>query len=400
MIPWSSLYSNRSRFIHPNLVSGSGGASIQLSAGYPDPSLFPLQELHAAVSAYSGMNDLSVLQYNSPGGFEPLKEVIAEKSEKTASSNILLTQGSQQGLDLLAKVLLNPGDTVIVEAPTFHGALWVFESAEAKVVGIPVDSQGMNMIALEEFLSSHSGVNRPKLIYTIPTFHNPTGVTMTLERRLELIRISEAYGIPILEDAPYNDLWFDSEPPPTLLDLAGTDQILHLGTFSKTLCPSFRVGWLAASEEIISKCLHFKHIADTCSNGFIQRVVHGLHMNSFLQTNIKHAQKLYRSKRNALTEALKQIPSDKLQFQNPQGGFFAWLELGTEISAEVLQEEASKRGVLIAASPMFYQDGDGSPSACRITFSYPSESEIAEGIHILGEIITNHNVRDVTAWKK
>ncbi|MDQ0492827.1 aminotransferase-like domain-containing protein [Paenibacillus brasilensis] len=399
MIPWNNLYSERSRLTHSNLVSGSSDFSIQLAAGYPDPSLFPLQELHAVTAAFSDMNDTSVLQYNSPGGFEPLREVISEKSRKTSLSNILVTHGSQQGLDLLAKLLLNRGDTVIVEAPTFHGALWVFESAEAKVVSIPVDSQGMDVDALENYLRSHSGVNQPKLIYTIPTFHNPTGATMPLERRLELIRISETYSIPIVEDAPYNELWFDSEPPPTLLDLGDTGQVLHLGTFSKTLCPSFRVGWLTAPEEVISKCLHFKHIADTCSNGFIQQVVHRLHLNGHLQNNIQRAQKLYRSKRDALTDAVKRIRSDDLGYHEPQGGFFAWLELGTFISGELLQEEARKRGVLIAASPMFYLGREGASSACRITFSYPTESEISKGIHILGEIIKNHKVRDGVVWK-
>lgn len=390
MILWNNLYSERSRFTHSNLVSGSDAESIQLAAGYPDPRLFPLQDLYSVIGEYSDANEKSVLQYNSPGGFEPLKAIIAKKSEKTVLDNILLTHGSQQGLDLLAKLLLNPGDTVIVEAPTFHGALWVFEAAQANVVGIPIDSHGMNTEYLEFYLRSQPRDKLPKFIYTIPTFHNPTGITMSLERRTDLLRISGKYGIPLIEDAPYNDLWYDSEPPPSLLELGGVEFVIHLGSFSKTLCPSFRVGWIAASEAVISKCLHFKHIADTCSNGLIQQVVYKLHLNDFLQNNIQRAQNMYRSKRDALSNAVKQIHIEDLHFQTPEGGFFAWLEWGNTLSAELLQKEARKRGVLIAAAPMFYKDVIHAPTACRITFSYPTESEIASGLQILGEILKEH----------
>lgn len=390
MISWSNLYSERSRHSHSNLVSDSSSSCIQLSAGYPDPRLFPLQEVGAIVAGYAEANDRSVLQYNAPGGFEPLKEVIASKSRQTLPENILLTHGSQQGLDLISKILLNPGDTVIVEAPTFHGALWVFEAAEANVVQIPMDAEGMNTEYLEFYLRSHPRDKPPKLIYTIPTFHNPTGKTMSLERRLELIRISGQYGIPIIEDAPYSQLWFDQEPPPALLELGGAQQLIYLGTFSKTLCPSLRVGWIAASPAVISKCLHFKHIADTCSNGFIQQIVHNLHLNGFLDRNIVRAQQIYRSKRNALIEAIKEIGMEELQLQTPEGGLFAWLELGDRMPGELLQAEARKQNVLIAASPMFYANGSNAPSACRITFSYPTEADIARGFQILANILRTH----------
>lgn len=390
MVSWNNLYSERSRYSHSNLVSDSGRTNIQLSAGYPDTRLFPLQELSAIFAEYAEANDSSVLQYNAPGGYEPLKEDIASKSRHTQPENILLTHGSQQGLDLVSKLLLNPGDTVIVEAPTFHGALWVFEAAEANIVQIPMDAEGMSTDDLESYLRSHPRDKPPKLIYTIPTFHNPTGKTMSLKRRLELIRISGQYGIPILEDAPYSQLWFDQEPPPPLFELGGVQQVIYLGTFSKTLCPSLRVGWIAASPAVISKCLHFKHIADTCSNGFVQQIVHKLHMNGFLDRNILRAQQVYRSKRNALTSAFDQIGMAELRLQAPEGGLFAWLELGDLMSGELLQAEARKQNVLIAASPMFYAEGGNAPSACRITFSYPTEADIARGIQILANILRTH----------
>lgn len=390
MIPWNNLYSERSRYSHPNLVSDSSSSCIQLSAGYPDPSLFPLQEISAIMAVYAEANHRSVLQYNSPSGFEPLKEIIASQSPHTLPEHILLTHGSQQGLDLISKLLLDPGDTVIVEAPTFHGALWVFEAAKANIVQISMDAEGMNTEYLEHYLRTHPRDKPPKLIYTIPTFHNPTGRTMSLERRSELIRISALYGIPIVEDAPYSELWFDDEPPSALLELGGTEQVIYLGTYSKTLCPSLRVGWVAAPSAVITKLVHFKHIADTCSNGFSQQTVHKLHLNGFLERNITRAQQLYRSKRNALVDAIKEMELKEVRLQAPHGGLFAWLELGSRMAGELLQAEARKQNVLIAASPMFHADKRSEPSACRITFSYPTEADITTGVQVLAEILRTH----------
>ncbi|MGX5592330.1 aminotransferase-like domain-containing protein [Bacillus cereus] len=394
MVNWESLYAERARSDHRDLVSGANSNAIQMAAGFPEPSLFPVQEVAYAIKKLTDREGSSVLQYNSPSGDESLRAWIADRTSTTKiqlnAEKILLTHGAQQGLDVITKVLVNPGDGVLTESPSFHGALWVFQAAGAQICSIPIDEQGIVLEKLEEKLQEMAKKNKlPKFIYTIPTFHNPTGYTATLERRLGLLELAEKYGIPVVEDVPYNDLWYDSAPPPTLLELGGPDLVIQLGTFSKTLCPALRVGWIIGSPKILKKTLHFKHIADTCSSGIMQRVAHQLCLDGFLDHNISRAREIYRVKRDVLLESFQQLDLQEVHCSRPDGGFFTWLQLPEGVSSQKLQKTALEQGVSIASAPIFFAEGEYD-NACRLTISYPSAEEIRSGVSKLGNAILSN----------
>jgi 2-aminoadipate transaminase len=389
MIRWNSLYAERARADHKDLVSGTGRQVINMSAGFPEPSLFPVEEVPRLIQSLAAEDGKALLQYNPPAGYEPLRAWIAKHSStqdtRIETEQVLLTHGAQQGLDVVAKLLVEPGDCVLVEGPSFHGALWVFQAADAKIVTIPLEGEGMRLDVLEARLSElHEQGGLPKFIYTIPTFHNPTGYTATLERRLGLLELAERFGVPIVEDVPYNDLWYDAAPPPTLLELAGPERVIQVGTFSKTLCPALRVGWMIGPAGLIQKARHFKHIADTCSSGILQRVAYRLIQEGFWEHNVSRARELYRAKRDALTEAFATLNVPGVTCTVPSGGFFAWMKLPEGISSQKFQQFALEHGVSIAASPMFFADGKDA-GACRLTISFPSPEQIRQGTAKLGE---------------
>lgn len=390
MVDWGNLYAERAQHDQKDLVSGVGNTIIQMAAGFPEPSLFPVQEISKVVTELLSTKQEDILQYNAPGGYEPLRTWISERVAPELHlqvQQVLLTHGAQQGLDIITKILVDPGDWILVEAPSFHGALWVFQAAGARVCSISVDSQGIILEELETKLQEMSNQNcLPKFIYTIPTFHNPTGYTATLERRHGMLKLAGQYGIPIIEDVPYNALWYDISPPPTLLELSGTEQVIQLGTFSKTLCPALRVGWMIGSHEIMKKAWHFKHIADTCSNGLMQHVVYQLCLNGFLDWNISRAREIYRAKRDALEKAFSHSNLPEVTCSKPNGGFFAWLQLPEKLSSTKVQQLAFKNGVAVAAAPMFFLDRS-MDNACRLTISFSSAEEIEVGVIKLLETI-------------
>jgi len=390
---WSSVMAERTRHDHRNLVSGSSSSIIQMAGGFPEPELFPADDWLKATSAVLQSRGADALQYNNPAGHEPLRDWISRRVSGSTAINadhILLTHGAQQGIDLVAKLLIDPGDRIIVEQPSFHGALWVFQAAGATIVPVPIEKQGIDLNVLEERLRESEKLRMlPKFIYTIPTFHNPTGYTATLERRIALLELAERYGVPVIEDVPYNELWYDAPPPPTLFELSNGDSVIQLGTFSKTLCPSIRVGWIVGAKEFIRKAVHFKHIADTCSNQLMQLISYEWCVSGLLDQNIGKARDIYRIKRDALSKTFLNAQIPGIECTAPGGGFFAWLRLPKGISGTVIQEAALRHGVAIAASPMFDAEGKAD-DACRLTFSYPSEIDITRGVAQLTEAIESY----------
>lgn len=384
MIQWNSFYAARAQGDYQNLVSTLADSIVQMAGGFPDERVFPGAEALEAMQSLYEQAGPALMQYAGPIGYEPLRQWVAERaggSTPLSANHVLLTHGAQQGIDLIARMLLDPGDTVIVEAPTFHGALWVFQSHGARILSVPLEQDGMDVSCLKQMLADLARTNQlPKFIYTIPTFHNPTGYTTSLERRVAMLEICSTFGVSIVEDLPYSDIWYDAPPLPSYLELSDHSvSVIQLGTFSKTLCPAFRVGWMIGDESFIAKTIHFKHISDTCSSLLMQRTAHELCSNGFLERNVSKARNLYRQKRDALMEALARHPIEGASCSRPGGGFFAWLTLPAGMSATVLKKHALEAGVAVAASPMFYEE-EGRDHACRITFSCPQAAEIETGV--------------------
>lgn len=398
MVSSAIAFAERALPEYSNLVSQNASDTIQMAGGFPDPLLFPVKEVLEAVQHLTYTQGSSLMQYDNPRGFEPLIDLVSNQlsnSDKCRMDNVLLTHGAQQGLDIISKLLLDAGDTIIVEAPSFHGALWVFKAAGASIIDVPIDEQGMKIDELEDLLHNLKEKNlRPKFIYTVPTFHNPTGYTLSLDRRHELIKLAQKYEVLVIEDIPYSELWYDQQPPPTLFELGGADTVIQLGSFSKTLCPSLRTGWIAGSTDVIRKATHFKHIADTCSSSLLQQIVYTLCKEGYLDQNITRAREMYKRKRDTLVSGLHELANDFDGVVNsvPGGGFFTWLKLSEGMSAELLKQVAAEEGVLIAPSSMFYVNGH-IDNACRLTYSYPSEVDIQEGVNRLAKAIARISIQ-------
>jgi len=282
---------------------------ISLAGGMPDPATFPTEELNEVVKQILAKNSACALQYSSTEGLTELREFILnwldEAKEKAGLDNIIITSGSQQGLDLVSKVLLTPGDTLIVELPSYLAALNAFRSYGGEMVGIPMDDEGMQIDILEETLTKlKNDGKKVKFIYTISNFQNPAGVTMFLARRKKILEVAKKFEVLILEDNPYDKLRFEGEPIPSIYSLDNEGYVISLGTFSKILCPGLRLAWILGNKEIIEKLVIMKQATDLCTTVLNQLIAYEYCHQNDIDKNIESNVEIYRRKRNAMLEAL------------------------------------------------------------------------------------------------
>jgi 2-aminoadipate transaminase len=303
--------------------------------------------------------------------------------------NVIITTASQQGLELISKIFLDPGDTVVVELPSYLGGLNAFTSYRANLVSVPLDDEGMKTDVLQERLKELSDADQlPKFIYTVPDFQNPAGVTMSTRRRLELLSICHQYDLPLVEDTPYRELRFEGEPPPDLLSLDDCGCVISLHTFSKILFPGMRLGWALGCKEIIDKMELAKQSMDLCTPAFTQSIVLRYIERGLLEPQINHIIEIYRKKRDTMLSALEthmpKVPG--MHWTHPQGGLFLWVTLPEGIDTEEMFAEAVEHDVAYVLGKAFCADGGGE-SSMRLNFSYPTEAEITEGIRRLAEAV-------------
>jgi DNA-binding transcriptional MocR family regulator len=299
------------------------------------------------------------------------------------SGEILILSGSQQGLYLLAKALITPGDFVIVETPTYLGALQVFRAARARLIGIPLDEEGMDLQMLESVLAR----TQPKFAYTLPTFQNPSGATMSLERRRRLLELAYRYRVPIVEDDPYSLLRYEGETLPALKALDTHGYVIYLSTFSKILFPGLRVGWLAAPPRVTDRLAPMKQLMDLFSNGPAQAVIYEFCRRGLLERHLERVREEYRRRRAAMVVALERY-CPKLEFNEPQGGYFIWCRLPRGIAARQLLREALRERVSFLTGEIFYPDGRGQEQL-RLTFTSQPPAALEEGVKRLGAALRN-----------
>ncbi len=303
--------------------------------------------------------------------------------------NILVTVASQQGLDLTMKIFVDPSDPVIVELPSYVGGLQSLTSYGAHMIGVPVDDDGMRMDILEQKLTElRDEGEHYKLIYIVPDFQNPSGVTLTLERRKRLIELSKLFEVLIVEDTPYRELRFEGEEPPSLFKLDTDGNVVSLHTFSKILVPGFRLGWVVGQKEIITKIATAKQSVDLCTPNFTQAIAAEFLRRGLLAPHIEKIKKMYKDKRDVMLKALDQyMPEvEGLRWTKPQGGLFLWVQLPATINADDMFYEAVEHNVAYVIGSAFHHDGSGK-NTFRLNFSYPTEEEIYEGIKRLAEVI-------------
>ena len=364
---------------------------ISFAGGLPDPQTFPVKELEDIACHLLQKKGAISLQYGPTEGEPPLREEIADwmSGEKASikPENILITNGSQQGLDIVSKVFLDPEDSVIVGLPTYVGGLQAFNAYRAKMIGVPQDEAGMRMDLLEKALAKLAKRGKkPKLIYVVPDFQNPSGVTMCMQRRKKLLQIAYQYAVPILEDSPYRDLRYVGKNVPAIYSLDTQNQVIVLGTFSKLLCPGLRIAWIMAPTEWMDRMIVAKQGMDLCSPTFTQLLVAEYLRRGLLPMQIEKIRKLYGRKLKVMLNALNQHMPEGVKWSKPKGGLFLWVELPKKMSANDLFPKAVRNKVAYVIGSAFHCDGTGQ-NTMRINFSYAPEPQIIEGIQRLAKML-------------
>lgn len=364
---------------------------ISLAGGLPDTSTFPPDSFAAQMTRIAQESSAEALQYGPTEGFTRTKQVIGElmaaEGMDPDPDDLIVTTGGQQALDLVAKTLLDPGDVVIAEGPTYPGAVPVFCSYEADLRQIPIDGEGMRIDCLLATLETLDRQRRrPKLIYSVPTFQNPGGVTMSLARRRELVEIARDRELLILEDNPYGLLRFEGAPLESLYALDGGDYVLYTGTFSKILSPGIRVGWLCAPPPVMEKVVLGKQAADLCTSTLTQYFVGEFFAEGRWREYIADVSAIYRSRRDALLGGLERFFPPEARWSRPEGGLFVWATLPDYINTTDLLAKALRENVAFVPGEAAFADGLGKASM-RLNFSARSEDEIREGVRRIGRAV-------------
>lgn len=367
---------------------------ISFAGGMPAPEIFPIDEFAEASNLVLKEQGAEALQYSTTEGYFPLREMIARHTNQyginVTADNIMITNGSQQALDLIGKIFINPGDRILVESPTYLGALQAWNAYNAQYVSVPLDQDGIKVDQLEHALRAG-----PKFMYVLPNFQNPTGVTIPLERRKFLVELADRYGVPIIEDDPYGQLRFEGKHIPAIevLDdqLYGNNcsyhgNVIYLSTFSKILAPGIRLAWVVATPEIIQKMVMAKQGTDLSTPAFNQMIAYEVGKGGFLNGHIQNIINVYRDRRDIMLEELQNNMPDGVKWTHPQGGLFLWATLPEKIDTSQLLKIAVGKKVAFVPGVAFHPDGCGK-NTMRLNFSNAKPEMIRLGIRRLAESI-------------
>jgi len=395
--PWTYRFAQRTKVVKSSIIREllkltQRPEVISFAGGLPAPELFPIQRFQEACQRVLAEKGCSALQYGTTEGHTQLREMIAQNMARygivAGVENVLITSGSQQALDLIGKLLVNPGDRLLVEAPTYLGALQAFDVYGAEYVSVPIDDDGLQTERLEEALRSG-----PKFMYILPNFQNPGGVTLSEGRRHELVLLAERYGIPIIEDDPYGQLRYEGEHLPPLIvvdreNLRRDDgyrlgNVIYLSTFSKTLAPGLRLGWIVAPPEVITKLVQLKQGADLHTSTFAQFVAYEVARDGFLDEHVRPIRQVYRQRRDAMLSALKEFFPPEVTWTHPAGGLFLWVNLPEGMECQALFEVALRENVAFVPGDCFYAGGNEGRRHMRLNFSNAPPEQIREGIRRL-----------------
>jgi len=360
---------------------------ISFAGGLPAPELFPLEELKRISVRVLEEDGSAALQYVPTDGYLPLRKKIAERMHKigvkASAENILIINGSQQGIDFSGKIFLNPGDTVICEKPSYLGAIGAFRAYQAQFIEITIDNDGMKVEELEKILAT---TPKAKLVYVTPDFQNPTGISWSTKRRKDFIEVINKYSIPVIEDNPYGELRYEGEEVPPIKSFDTEGRVIFLGTFSKILCPGFRIGWVCADKEVLRKYTLIKEVSDLQCNTMAQREI-AFFLNEYnIETHIEKLKQVYKRRRDIMIRIINEEFPSEVKFSIPEGGLFAWIELPEEVNGRELLEKAQKQKVAFVPGGCFYPNG-GHENSIRLNFSNMPEEKIVVGMKRLARIL-------------
>ena len=360
---------------------------ISFAGGLPAPETFPVAEISDIMVEIMATEGSRALQYSSAQGLQKLREQIAERmyrvfGAKVTADEILITSGSQQGLDLTGKVFLDKDDVVFCESPTYMAAINAFRSYQPQFISIAADAEGMVVPELEKRIQENP---RAKLVYVIPDFQNPTGNTWSVERRREFINMVKKYDIAVIEDNPYGELRFEGQLRQSIKSMDTKGQVVYLGTFSKTFCPGLRLGWVAAAPPVLEKYLDFKQTADLHTASLTQLCLAKYMEKYSLDENVESIKDVYRVRRDVMLECIEKEFPENVHTQ-PQGGLFIWAELPEGVNAAELLDKALAQNVAYVPGGAFFANG-GHKNTMRLNFSNMPEDKIREGIKRLGKVL-------------
>lgn len=387
-----SLKNIRPSEIRELLKYASAKNFISFGGGMPNPKTFPMDDLKDIMDDVMTRYGNLALQYGNTGGLADLRISIAKLIEETEhfkpqEQQIIITSGSQQGLYELAKIFVNPGETVITEEPTYVGAISAFDANKTEMHSIPIDENGMKTDLAEEEIKKLTAAGRkPKFIYTIPTFQNPTGITMSLERRKHLIEISRKYEIPLVEDNPYGELRYSGEKLPSLSALDKDGEVIYLGTFSKVMCPGLRMGYTVGPERFVNRVNLLKQALDLSSSTFSQYVAWQYLDRGIIKKQIPKTNDLYRRKRDTMLKALGDYFPEGSSWSKPDGGMFLWATVDNRINTTEMLKDAVEAGVAYVSGNAF-SPARAQSSSMRLNFTFSEEEQIKEGIEKLGNLV-------------
>jgi len=391
---WSELFAQRTRAevgggLYEILALAADTTLIPFAGGFPDPQTFPAARTAALLEEMVASGDLSALQYSPtrglPGPLDALAaRVDALQGRRPAEGELIVTSGGIEALELLARSFLDRGDAVVVEAPTYLGAIMAFRSYESDVTAIPLDEDGLDVEALGGALA---GGLRPKLLYTIPDHQNPAGVTLSAERRQALVKLAQRYGFLVVEDVAYRELGFDGEALPSLWSLA-PDVVAQIGTTSKTFFPGVRLGWAVGPAEIVSQLVVAKQNTDQCAGALGQKLFEEYARRGALDEQLVHSRALYRRRCERMLAAFERTMPAGVTWTRPHGGFFSWVTLPEGIDAAELARAAAAAGVAVVPGTPFFPDGRGG-SNLRLSFSRVEDELIDEGIERLAALVAD-----------
>jgi len=397
--PWEYRYAHRtqkmgSSVIRELLKFTEQPDIISFAGGLPAPDVFPLKEFQVACNTVLETQGAQALQYSTTEGYQPLREMIARHnarfSVQVTAENIMITSGSQQALDFIGRLFVNRGDYIVVESPTYLGALQAWNAYGAQYISVPSDEHGMIVDKLEEALRIG-----PKFIYILPNFQNPSGSTLSLERRKRLVLLADQYGVPIVEDDPYGQLRYDGDHIPSVATLDSryrndnddsgeyTGNVIYLSTFSKLLAPGLRLAWVIAPPQVIRKLVMTKQAADLHTSSFNQHVAYEVAKGGFLDEHVKVIRSTYKERRDVMLEMMDEMFPPEVRWTSPQGGMFLWGILPENVDAAEVLKVAIERKVAFVPGAAFHPNGGGK-NTMRLNFSFSSPDTIREGISRLG----------------
>jgi len=361
---------------------------ISFAGGLPAPELFPLDDLKTATMNVLDKYGADSIQYSLSSGIVPFRELLVKRAIKAGVqsdiSNILVTSGSQQGIELTARAFIDPGDYILTENPTYVGALQAFDYYQARYVTVDMDDDGMIVDQVADKMEKF----HPKLIYTVSNFQNPTGVTMSEERRRQLMELAAGCNIPIVDDNPYGDIRFSGEPMPSLKSLGG-DVVIELRTISKTIAPGFRIGWMNGPAKIIAQFEKVKQCADLHTSNFGQYVIYEYMRNGLLEPHIEKIREDCGGKRSLMLKTMEETFPPEIEWTRPEGGLFLWVKLPSHMSGKDLLPKAINVKVAYVYGEPFYPN-DGGKNTLRLNFSNATHDEIIEGITRLGKLFSEN----------